>query len=327
MGSVMQKIVATQFNGYKGLKQEEMEKPKGTHDRVLVRVKAAGVTALDHTILVGNHPRAKAPLVLGNEGAGVVEDPANSRFKVGSRVAFTGVYGVAENGSWQDYALIRAGDLLPIPHEIDDALAASLPVAYLTAHLALNDALFSPGKSVFTTAVGGSVGNATYQLARALGASAIIATAGSFGKAARARDLGYDNVIDLSTQGVADGVGLLTDGKGVDIAIESLGGRFIGEALRALSVSGRLIAIGYTAGRESSINVTDLIWKRANVSGFALVTQTPEVKLAAWNEITKLIVSGAISPIVDRLYPITEAAEALRYLNEERPFGKVVLEL
>ena len=168
----MRMIQATQFTGYQGLVQLDAPKPQVADGRVLVRVTAAGVTPLDHTILSGGHPRAKAPLVLGNEGAGVIEDAGASGLAPGSRVAFTGGYGVAENGSWEDYVAVRTDDLLPIPVGIDDVLAASLPVAYLTAQIALDEAGFAPGKTVFTPAIGGSVGNATYQLAKALGAAA-----------------------------------------------------------------------------------------------------------------------------------------------------------
>src|SRR6202035_4526090 len=224
----MRAIEAKTFSGYGGLRQIEMHKPQPAKDRVLVRVTAAGVTPLDHTILSGGHPRAKAPLVLGNEGAGVIEDAGASGLVPGSRVAFTGGYGVAENGSWEDYVAVRTDDLLPIPAGIDDVLAASLPVAYLTAQIALDDASFAPGKTVFAPAIGGSVGNATYQLAKALGATAVISTAGSTVKATQARDRGYTDIIDLSAENIRDGVRRITDGNGADIVIESLGGTFIG---------------------------------------------------------------------------------------------------
>src|ERR1700742_1276071 len=175
----MRMIEAPQFTGYQSLVQRDAPKPEVADGRVLVRVTAAGVTPLDHTIVSGGHPRAKTPLVLGNEGAGVIEDAGTSGLAPGSRVAFTGSYGVGENGSWEGYVAVRTDDLLPIPDGIDDVLAASLPVAYLTAQIALDEAGFAPGKTVFTPAIGGSVGNATYQLAKALGAAAVISTAGS----------------------------------------------------------------------------------------------------------------------------------------------------
>jgi NADPH:quinone reductase len=321
----MRMIQATQFTGYQGLVQLDAPKPQFADGRVLVRVTAAGVTPLDHTILTGGHPRAKPPLVLGNEGAGVIEDAGASGLEPGSRVAFTGGYGVAENGSWQDYVTVRTDDLLPIPAGIDDVLAASLPVAYLTAQIALDDAGFAPGKTVFTPAIGGSVGNATYQVAKARGAAAVISTAGSAAKATQARDRGYAGVIDLSAENIGDGVRRITDGNGVDIVIESLGGDFIGAGLSSLAVGGTLITIGYSAGRKAGIDVTDLIWKRARMAGFALLARTPAVKRKAWEKVMSLITSGAVVPLVARTYPLERAAEALRYLHEDRPFGKVIL--
>jgi NADPH2:quinone reductase len=285
------------------------------------------VTPLEHTILSGGHPRAKAPLVLGNEGAGVIEEAGASGLAVGSRAAFTGAYGVAENGSWQDYLIVRPDDLMPIPDGIPDRLAASLPVAYLTAAIALAQAGFAPGQTVFAPAIGGSVGNATYQLAKALGAARVISTAGSARKAAQAQEFGFDNVIDLGAEGVGDGIRRLTDGRGADVVIESLGGSFIGEALGGLALRGTLVTLGYSAGRAASIDVTDLIWKRVRMFGFALIDQSRAVKLEAWEKITSLILDGGIAPIVARTYPLEQAGEALRHLHEDRPFGKIVLEL
>ena len=105
---------AETFSGFGGLRQVELPKPRRAENRVLVHITAAGVSPLDHTILSGGHPRAKAPLVLGNEGTGVVEDAGASDLAVGSRVMFTGPYGVGENGAWQDWLLVRPGHLAPV---------------------------------------------------------------------------------------------------------------------------------------------------------------------------------------------------------------------
>jgi NADPH2:quinone reductase len=321
----MRAIEAETFSGYGGLKQTELPKPLPAKDRVLVRVTAAGVTPLDHTILSGRHPRAKAPLVLGNEGVGVIEDPGASGLAAGSRVMFTGPYGVRESGAWEEWLLARPEDLTLVPEAIDDVVAASLPVAYLTAQITLTLAGFKPGKRVLAPAMGGSVGNATYQLARAQGAGKVISTAGSAAKAARARELGFEDVIDLSTEGLADGVRRITAGKGVDIAIDSVGGGVTGEALSSLGLGGVLITLGYSAGRKTAIDVTDLIWKGARMAGFSLFAQSPAAIAAAWRDILPLIVSASVKPIVERVYPLGEAGQALRNLIEDRPFGKVVL--
>src|ERR1700746_2819996 len=166
----MRAIEAEAFSGYGSLRQIELPKPQPAKGRVLVRVTAAGVTPLEYTVLSGGHPRAKAPLVLGNEGAGVIEDAGDSRLAVGSRVMFTGPYGVGENGAWQEWLVVRREHLALVPDAIDDAIAASLPVAYLTAQVTLTMAGFKPGVTVLAPGIGGSVGNATYQLARAQGA-------------------------------------------------------------------------------------------------------------------------------------------------------------
>ena len=321
----MRAIQAKTFSGYGGLQQTELPKPHPVKDRVLVRVTAAGVTPLDHTILSGGHPRAKAPLVLGNEGAGVIEDAGESGFPAGSRVMFTGPYGVGENGAWQEWLLVRPEHLALIPNATDDVVAASLPVAYLTGQITLTLAEFKPGMTVLAPGIGGSVGNATYQLARAQGAGKVMSTAGSSAKAAKARELGFEDVVDLSAEGLADGVRRITAGKGVDIVIESIGGTVTSEALSSLSLGGVLITLGYSAGRKTTIDVTDLIWKRARMAGFSLFAQAPIAVAAAWRDILPLIVSGAVKPIVERVYPLAEAGEALRYLVEDRPFGKVVL--
>lgn len=321
----MRAIEAETFSGYDGLRQIELPKPQPTKDRVLVRVTAAGVTPLDHTILSGGHPRAKAPLVLGNEGAGLVEDAGDSGLAVGSLVMFTGPYGVRENGAWQEWLLTKPEHLASVPAAIDDVVAASLPVAYLTAQITLTQAGFKPGMTVLAPGIGGSVGNATYQLARALGAAKVISTAGSAAKADKARELGFEDVIDLTTEGLANGVRRITVGRGVDIAIESIGGTLTGDALSSLGLGGVLITLGYSAGRKTTIDVTDLIWKGARMAGFSLFAQSPTAIATAWQNIMPLIVGGSVKPIVERVYPLGQAGEALRHLTEDRPFGKVVL--
>jgi NADPH:quinone reductase-like Zn-dependent oxidoreductase len=321
----MRAIQAETFSGYGGLRQIESPKPKPVKDRLLVRVTAAGVTPLDHTILSGGLPRTKAPLVLGNEGVGVIEDAGDSGFAVASRVMFAGPYGVRENGAWQEWLLVRPEDAALVPDAIDNVVAASLPVAYLTAQITLTLAGFKPGKSVLAPAIGGSVGNATYQLARAQGAGKVISTAGSAAKAARARELGFEDVIDLSAEDLADGVRRITNGKGVDIVIDGIGGTVTSKALSTLTLGGVLITLGYSAGRKTTIDVTDLIWKGARMSGFSLFAQSPLDIAAAWRDIIPLIVGGSVKPVVERVYLLGEAGEALRHLIEDRPFGKVVL--
>jgi NADPH2:quinone reductase len=245
-------IEAKTFSGYDGLQQIELAKPQPAKDKVLVRITAAGVAALDHTILTGGHPRAKAPLVLGNEGVGVVEDAGDSGLAVGTCVMFTGPYGVGENGAWQEWLLVRPEHLAPVPDGIDSVVAASIPVAYLTAQVTLTLAGFKPGMTVLAPGIGRSVG-------------------------------------------LAEGVRRITASKGVDIVIESIGGTVTGGALSSLGLGGVLITLGYSAGRETTIDLTDLIWKRARMAGFSLFAQSQTAIAAAWRVFLPLIVGGSLT--------------------------------
>ena len=138
----MRAMRAETFSGYKALKLVEVAKPTISDGRVLVRIAAAGVTPLDFTMLEGKYSRAKAPLVPGNEGTGVVTDGGGTEFPVGSRVMFTGPYGVAEDGTYSEWVAIRKQDLCLIPDDVDDVSAAGVPVAYLTAYMTLTLAGF-----------------------------------------------------------------------------------------------------------------------------------------------------------------------------------------
>src|SRR5258705_8404015 len=306
----MRAMRADSFTGYGGLKLVDLPKPVVADGRVLVRITAAGVTPLDHTILSGGYPRATAPLVLGNEGAGVVEDPGDSAFSVGARVMFTGPYGVFENGTYGEWIALRSEHLCPIPDKIDDATAGGMPVAYLTAQITLAQAGFEPGKIVLAPAIGGAGGNAVTPLARAPGAGKAISTTTNPAKAAQARALGFDNVVDLSAESLTDGVARLTGGRGVDIVIDSVGGPLTGHALAALAPGGVLTSLGYSAGRKTTIDVTDLIWKRASMSGFSLFAQSHAIRAAAWAAILPLLTSGTVKPLLGREYKLDEAAEA-----------------
>jgi len=238
---------------------------------------------------------------------------------------FAGPYGVTENGAYAEWLAVRKEHLCLIPDNIDDVSAAGLPVAYLTAQMVLALAGFESGKTVLAPAIGGSVGNAATQLARAQGAKHAISSTTNHAKAARAGALGFHEVIDLSAEKLGDGVRRITKGQGADIVIDSIGGEVLSEALSSLAIGGSLTTLGYAAGRKATIDVTDLIWKRASIQSFSLFAQPAAAWTAAWRIITPLLQSGAIKPIVAKSFPLDKAADALHFLVEGRPFGRVVL--
>ena len=321
----MRAMRAEQFSGYEALKLVELPKPSVTDGKVLVRITAAGVTPLDHTILSGQFHGMEAPLILGNEGAGVVEEGGGAEFPAGSRVMFWGAYGAFEDGTYREWILVRKEDLCLIPDGVNDITAAGIPVAYLTAQVALTLAGFRPGKIVLAPAIGGSVGNAVTQLARAMGARHAISSTTNHAKAEEAKALGFNEVIDTSLEKLSDGVRRITDGYGADIVIDGIGGEVLSEALKTLALGGSLTTLGYSASRKTTIDVTDLIVPQASIRSLNMFRQ-PQAKVAdAWNAIVSLLQSGAIKPIMAKTFPLAEAAKALRYLVEDRPFGRVVL--
>src|SRR6202140_110926 len=155
---------------------------------------AAGVTPLDHTILSGQFHHSKGPLGLGNEGAGVVEEGGGKDFPVGSRVMFFGAYGAFEDGAYRQWVAVRKEDLCLIPDNVDDVSAAGIPVAYLTAQVALTRAGFQAGKTVLAPAIGGKIGNAAPHLARALGAKHAMANTTNHAKAKQAKARRFNEV-------------------------------------------------------------------------------------------------------------------------------------
>jgi NADPH2:quinone reductase len=325
----MRAIQAAERGGYDALRPVDIPQPQHQAGHALVRVTSAGVTPLDHTVLAGLHPRAKkSPLVPGNEGAGVVMEDPSERFSAGERVLFfAGAGGVTQDGTFAEITSVPSGNLAALPSEIPDDIAGGLPVAYLSAFLALRQAGFREGQSVVAPGVGGSVGNATLKVARAFGASQLVSTAGSSAKeSAAAADGGLRQVeiVNLQGESLADGLARLAPG-GVDVAIDALGGLLTGQAVGGLARGGRSVVMGYAAGTETTMRVTDLVWKLANISGFSLFAASAEEQAEAYAAVLPLIASGQITPAHDRSFPLEQAPEALRHLVEDRPYGKVTL--
>jgi NADPH2:quinone reductase len=325
----MKAIQAAHRGGYDMLRLVDIPQPQPRPGQALVRVTSAGVTPLDRTVLAGLHPTArKLPLVPGNEGAGVVIEDPSGRFPAGQRVLFfAGPGGVTEDGTFAEIASVPTGNLAPLPGGIPDEIAGGLPVAYLSAFLALRQAGFREGQSVLAPGAGGSVGNATLKVARALGASRLVSTAGSAAKkAAAAADSGLRDVgiVNLQHESLPDGLARLAP-DGVDIVIDALGGPFTGQAVGALSRGGRAVVMGYSAGTETTLRVTDLVWKLAHISGFSLFAASAADQAEAYATVLPLIAGGEITPAHDRSFPLEQGPEALRHLIEDRPFGKVTL--
>ena len=316
------------FGDYDVLKLVDIPMPEPAAGEVLVKIAAAAVNPFDNTVRLGYVSQVSPPLIGGNEGSGVVVGAGTADLPTGTRVMLVGSYGFARDGTWQDHVTAGPGEAIKTPDGLGDVQAAATPVAYLAGQMALTiGCQLQPGMTILIPGVGGSVANAAIQLARVHGAGRIVTSAGRTEKAERARAMGYDDVIDLATETLSAGVMRLTDGKGVDVALDTIGGAITGEALASLGAGGRLVQMGYPAGTTPTIDVMNLIWKPSQIHGFNMYFQPPEAWAAAWAVLLPLLADGRLTPLVDSTYPLEEAAEATRHLIEDRPMGKVVLTL
>jgi NADPH:quinone reductase-like Zn-dependent oxidoreductase len=328
----MRAVRFDEYGDYDVLKVVDIPQPEPAPGDVLVKLAAAAVNPFDNTCRRGWVAQVLPGMVQGNEGAGVVVGDGSESLPAGSRVMVVGTYGFARPGTWQEYVTAGPTEAVVVPDNLSDVEAAAVPVAYLAAQLALLRGVgLAPGMSLLIPGVGGSVGNAAIQLARVQGAGRIITSAGRTEKADHARSLGYTDVIDLSQESLSAGVMRLTDGKGVDVALDSIGGSITGEALKSVVPGGRVINMGYPGGTTLTIDSLTLIWSAqgaggsTSVHGFNIYFQPPEAFAAAWATILPLLAAGRVKPALDRTYPLGDAAEATRRLIEDRPFGKVVL--
>ncbi|MCO6009437.1 zinc-binding alcohol dehydrogenase family protein [Actinoallomurus purpureus] len=308
---------------------EQVEIPAPGPGEVLVQITAAGVTRLDHSVAAGGpSTMGLLPLTLGSEGAGLVVADPGGRWPAGTRVMFfAGAGGVTADGTMAEFAVVPVRNLAVIPVNVSDEVAAAVPIAYLTALLALRTGVFEPGTCVFAPGIGGSVGNATVQLARALGAAAVAGGVGTTAKAAAIRAAPWAwgvQVVDLEQDRLRDGLG---DGfaAGIDLAVDGVGGAVTAQIATAMAPGGHLILVGCPGGRSTRLPLGEVIGRRATLHGFSLHAVPSARMRAAWAEIVELLATARISPVIDSIYPLEAVAEALRHLVEDRPVGKVVI--
>ena len=333
--NAIQFIKAIQYRAYGGYAENrfvDLPAPTPNDGQVLVRMHTVGINPLDNTFRSGHHyaaTPANLPRVGGQMGAGVVVETKSPNFKVGDRVFVTGPgFGVIADGTWRELVAAPAARVMPIPSHIDDDSAAAFVAGagYLVGYLVLTEFVdFKPGQSVLAPGIGGAVGMESVQIARKLGASLAISTASTSAKAEKANAAGYEHVIDLSRETLRDGVMRLTGGKGVDVIVDGVGGKLTGEALGCLLPGGTYAVVGYAGGREASVNLTDIIWKAAKVRGFTFRAFAPETLAAAQRTLIGYLSQGAIQPTIAKVFPLSDAAAAVRYLIDDRPFGRVLM--
>jgi NADPH:quinone reductase-like Zn-dependent oxidoreductase len=312
---------------------------------VLVRVRAAALNRLD-LFVVGGLPGlpSEFPHILGSDGAGVVEQAAaHTGFQPGDRVLINpgvscghcayceageqplcvefGVLGEHRPGTFAEFVVVPAGNLVPVPEGMRWPEAAAFPLATLTAwRMLITRARLEPGETVLIWGIGSGVSLAGLRIAKLTGARAIV-TSASARKLERARALGADVTLNHTTQDIAREVRSLTGKRGVEVVLDSVGEATWERSLRCLGRGGRLVTCGATTGPFCVTDVRKLFWYQWTILGSTMGTHEE------FRTITAHAAQGRLWPEVDRVFPLAEAPAALRYLAESGQLGKVVLEV
>ncbi len=304
----------------------EIDPPIQGAGEVLIAVEAAGVNFADILVIAGKYQEKPAfPFSPGMEVAGVVAAVGEgvTRVRPGERVV-----ALTDWGGYAEFAVAREHDVFAVPSSMDFDIAAGFPIAYGTAHGALVwRAALKPGEALLVHGAAGGVGLAAVEVGKALGAT-VIATAGGPEKLALAKAHGADHAIDHRSEDIRERVKALTDGRGVDVVFDPVGGKVFETSLRCAAWSARLLVIGFAAGRIPQIAANILLIKNLSVVGFhwgSYRRHAPDLLEAEFAQLFRWFHEGSLRPHVSYRLDLSEAARALGLLVERRSTGKVVL--
>jgi len=329
----MRAVVITSHGGVDGIGVLEVESPPTpVADRVRVRVHAAGLNRADILQRRGSYPAPPGypQNIPGLEFAGEVDaigDGAGA-WKIGDRV-----FGITAGGAQAELVVVPESNLARVPAVLDWVQAGAMPETFITAH----DALFTRaglhmGERVLVHAAASGVGTAAIQLAHAAGAT-VYGTSRTADKLERVRDLnlGLDASVAIGDTPAkfVEAVRKWTDGAGVDVILDLVGGNYFPANPDALASSGRLICVGTMAGAKSEIDLGLVLRKRATIIGTMLRGRSIEEKADATrlfaSSVLPLVSRGAIRPIIDQIYAVDEIRDAHQRMESNAGFGKIVL--
>jgi len=307
------------------LRYEDAPDPEPGPDQVLVRLRAASLNHLDIWVRKGL-PSAPKPRILGADGAGVVEVAGNG-FEAGQRVVINPgviengrmhVVGEAMDGTHAELVAIAARNVYPIPDELSFEEAAAFPLVFETAYrMLVTKARLQEGETVFVWGIGGGVATAVLAIAKAHGARVIV-TSSSDAKLARARELGADGMIDHATEDVRARMKELTDGRGADVVVETVGDATWKTSLEVAATQGRIVVCGATTGPNPPAGLHRIWWKELVVHGSTMGSA------GDFEACLELVTSGRARPVVDEVVPLSEARAAHERLEAGEQLGKIV---
>ncbi|MEV6833410.1 NADPH:quinone oxidoreductase family protein [Streptomyces sp. NPDC051133] len=307
-------------NGEPGevMRLAEVERPVPGDHQVLLRVRAANVNFPDALLCRGQYQvRPPLPFTPGVEICGETEG--------GRRVIANPAL---PYGGFAEYALADARALLPAPGSLDDAEAAALHIGYQTGWFGLHRrARLEAGETLLVHAAAGGVGSAAVQLGKAAGAT-VIGVVGGAEKAAVARELGCDVVVDRRAEEVVAAVKEATGGRGADVIYDPVGGEAYAQSAKLVAFEGRIVVVGFAGGTIPSPALNHALVKNYSILGLhwgLYNTKNPKLILRCHEELTELAARGAIKPLVSERVPLAEAAGAVQKVADGRSTGRIAV--
>lgn len=308
------------------LKYEDIEKPVPGKGQVLVKIEAVGINYADAMRRRNSYlQKTPLPYINGGEIAGTVAELGAEvkGFEVGARVL-----AVVETNGYAQYSLVNSWQLFPIPDSLSFEQATTVPVQGVTAYDILKmSGQLKLGESVLVHAAAGGVGIYSVQLAKIMGAGKVIATASTQAKLDLAKSLGADEVINYTEPDWVDKVKAATNGKGVDVILEMVGGEIFNDNLKCLALNGRMVIFGAASQQIPTLNPIQLMYRNHSVVGYWLVNtmRNPQMFAAHLQELLGWIAEGKVKMIVEHTFPLSEAAKAHSMLEGRQTVGKLVL--
>lgn len=346
---VPDRMMAAIFDAYGApdvLRYADVAVPKLDRGEALVKVHAVGLNGYDLMARAGRYKpnKGKFPHILGGDFGGelVALAEPNGDLPLGTRVTSWWILpcgsceqcmaghhnrcarnyrylGAHEHGAYAQYVKLPADHLIPLPEKVSFEQAAAFPNAYGTAwHMLIDRGRLSAGETVLVNSASSGVSMAAIQICKLAGAY-VYTTSSAAWKLDRAKELGADEVINYNEVDFVDEILKRTDKRGVDLVVEHVGGDFLDKSIRCLTRGGRVVTVGGTKSYECTIAVNYIFHKELQIIGSNSATKRDlEAMMPLLNE-------GKLRPVIDRVFPLREAAEAHRYLELAKQFGKVLL--
>lgn len=323
----MKAVRLTEYGGPEVLHLVDIDKPVPTGHEVLIEIKAIGVNYADTARREGQYVvKTPLPFIPGAEIAGVVAAVGEKvrTVKPGNRIVT-----LIESGGYAEYALANEKALIPIPEQLDFHTAVALPLQGLSAyHILKTMGRLEKGESVLVHAAAGGVGTIAVQLAKLFGAGKVIATASSKEKLALAQEMGADVLINYTEPDWEKQVLEATGGKGVNVALEMVGGDVFNKTVKCLATFGRLVVFGAASGEQGKFYPSSLMARNQSVIGFFLpqIMRKPELLQPSLVELLTYLGAGKLKLTIGGVFPLEDAAKVHTLLQGRKTQGKLILE-